>query len=321
MFRASMIALSLTFSATAFAQAPDPKVEGKRLFDEGQSAMERGELDRACRLFGESYGVSQVPGALFNQAECERRATHLLRARELWNKALAVVASDPARVEFVNQKLAELDKVTPRLNLKTPSDVQQLAVTVDERNVDAPNVPVPVDPGRRAVRATGEGYAPFEIVVNVSEGEERTIVLFEGMKAATPGPQVPPVVPPVAPPAEEGSSLTVPGLVVGAIGVGSLIGFGITGGIYLSQCEGLPCQNTRDEMLGLGVTNAVLLGVGVVGVGVGIGLVIAGESSSSDKAASGQVGAPRASGRAPSADVTSVELLVSGSGLGLRGRF
>jgi hypothetical protein len=263
------------------ARAADPRAE--QLFREGRAAMDAQQWDAACAKFEESLSLETSIGPLLNLAECREKQGKLARAFELWTRGLSAMPSDDGRRALAERKIADLERRVPKLIVNAPEGAK---VFVDGVEV-TPGQPVRVDPGARS------------IVVNVGE-KSRTITTQaeEGRVVPVDGrPSESRIIGPVAAPEPESEPDDAPAIVAFAVGGAGLVGFGVTGVLYLGesstvdeQCSDGVCRSQEgvdagDARTTLGVVNAISLGVGVVGVGLGAFFLVTASSDQDGAAA------------------------------------
>ncbi|MFO0549283.1 MAG: hypothetical protein U0271_12900 [Polyangiaceae bacterium] len=94
-------------TSTATAQGPRDPARAEALFDEAHQAMNKGEIERACRLFEESNAADPAPGTLLNLGACYEKLGRKPQACAAFRRAEQVV-TDPNRLSFVQAKLTAL---------------------------------------------------------------------------------------------------------------------------------------------------------------------------------------------------------------------
>lgn len=290
--RRKSVCLAALASALLFAPLVQAQeTPGERLFRDGREALERNELDLACSKFKESYQLEKALGPLLNHANCEENRGRLVGARSLWTEVAARTEAGSEEHRVAEQRLAALDTTVPRLTIElAPGTPAETTVELDGVRIKLDGGPVLVDPGAHVVVAR-HGALEDRKPIQAVRGQTHAVTLrIEAAIASAPEPATPV---PEPTPAESGpSGGWIAGWVVGGVGVASLIGFGATGGVLLSEssewetngCKGSTPTGPCEKPDGLLVANAVLLGVGAVGVGVGIILLATQESSRSNVA-------------------------------------
>ncbi len=267
--------------APSFAAAQGRETRGQELFREGKAAMAKKDYDAACAKFRESYEEEKALGPLLNHANCEEARNQRAAALELWK--LAVIATQPGTDErrFADERVAALQALLPKLSVRWSERAPDGAtVDVGGRPWTADGAPRPVDPGTHDVVATIDGARITE-QVTLAERETREVVLRPPPRPTAPAEE--PTTPPAV--AEEGSTPAwIAGWVIGGVGVASLAGFGVTGGLIMGKSSewkdaGCDTPAPSDDCAsikpgtGMWVANGVLLGAGLAGLGVGAILV------------------------------------------------
>jgi hypothetical protein len=166
----------------ARAAARDPAA-AEELFSQGRAAMDRGDLAVACERFEESQQLDPAAGTLMNWAECLSRQGRPATARLKWREALDALAPGDDRRDAAQQRLAALDAVVPRLEIRLDASTPPGAtVSRDGARVDplTLGLPMPVDPGTHRVEVSASGRMRSEIVVTLAERERRTVTVGAG---------------------------------------------------------------------------------------------------------------------------------------------
>ncbi len=135
--------------------------------------MDEGNYAEACPKFEASYRLDVAVGTLLNLGVCLELDGRLASA---WAKfleaaALAGRSGSTDREQMARQRAAALESRLIRVRINVTTHVPQMRVTLAERELDAVmwSVPIPVDPGTWAVRATAPGYLPWEGSVTATE--------------------------------------------------------------------------------------------------------------------------------------------------------
>ncbi len=167
-------------------------------------------------------------------------------------------------------------------------------MTVDGAAVN-PSEAIPTDPGKHTVRATAEGFAAAEAIVDAREGNTATVKLeLQPVAAAAPAPPPPP----------PSSSRRVAGYIIGGfgvvgLGVGGLMGVAAIGkhSTLAKECPNGRCTTAQAVEDLTSYHNVGLLStVGFIGGGVllatGVVLIVAAPKSAppSDTTASIAIG-------------------------------
>jgi hypothetical protein len=265
--------------------------EGNKLFAEGDFA---GALDRYRR----AEALVSVPTLGVRIARCLERLGRLVEATEKYvqvTRTEITPDSLPQHVEAVSQAKAELAALKPRV----PSIVVQLdppegpaEVTIDDKPLPAALIGAgrSVDPGRHVIVAVRGGKSDKK-VIEIGEGRTETVTLSVGAYVPPPSTR--------AEPSGLAEPLRIAGIVGLALGGASLVAFGVTGGLAMSQgadleqrCGvelrcGTALHDDADGYNQLRLASTVTLWVGVGLAAVGGGLLVAGSVLDSNEASVG----------------------------------
>jgi len=311
----------------AFAQkAPSAKEveEAKKKFFEGMDLESQGKWGEALKRFTDVGKVRMTPQVRFHIALCEEHEGMLLEALRDFEVAESDAKASKPMVETVAKEAPEhaaaIKGKIPKLKIKLPTDVENIAVTVDGQAVDAKGSDeVSLNPGNHKVEATADKMHPYTQDVKLEESESKTVnvkfVPLEGKKDD--GEPPPPDKKDDTPKTTTDSGPPIPALVVGGVGVASLIGAGV---FYLLRngeknkldndglCSGLSCSPDAQETIDKGKTYNTLTNVfaivGVVGVAAGVVLYVTAPTASPKK----ETAKLRILPQAPGANVAGVAL-------------
>lgn len=293
----------ILFGAAALGAAPstaraqgsgatdgDAIKRAREQFGQALSLQTGGDWAGALALLKEVAAVKPTPQVRFNIALCEEHLGRLVAA--LGDYELA--ASD-AQAEKSEQVAQEVDSRLEALKARVPRVVVQRGDGADSATISLDGVslgdsvlkiPLPADPGPHVVEAKALGFRPFKQAFRIAEQETTTILV---KLEAEPVPVEPKLLPPPRPSLPDMRTL---GLVVGGIGIASLIGSGAM--FYLQhttisdldkQCGAArkACPESERSAVDRGqlytTLGDVTLAVGAAGLGIGAILVIAGGHS------------------------------------------
>ena len=259
--------------------APRDPVAAEELFLAGRAAMESGDLATACIRFEESQRLDPAAGTLINWAECLSRKGSLVASMLKWREAFDTLPPSDERRAASEERIAALRLKVPRLEVRlAPSSPPGAVVARDGVPIDAAalGIAIPVDPGVHRISVSAPARATSEVVVNLAEGERRSISVSAGQVVRASGA--------AAPPAPESGETPVGAWIVGGIGAASLL-TGATFGVLAivekgrmeDECKNVSgtkqCSEAGVESAHSGDTYAtvanVLVPIGIVGVGVG----------------------------------------------------
>lgn len=273
------------------AQAAD----AKSLFQEALQLEKGGNYSAALGKFQEVAQLKRTPTVVFHIAFCQEKLGQLMAAVGGYRIAANDAAEDPKLAEVARtaqEALAALEKRIPSVTIKRGKGSELSKVTLDGVTMGSSTFgkPQQVDPGAHSIEATADGKKPFKEVVQLNEGESKTIEIIMKDTKVDPGPE------PTGEPTGTGtatgaatekppvSKSVVPYVVMGAGGV-SLLASGV---FYLmrgsaisdldSKCKGDICPSSAQSIQDRGKTMTLLgnvtLGLGVVGLGVGTVLLL-----------------------------------------------
>jgi hypothetical protein len=303
-------------SSTAFAEDKDSDAE--RLFREAQKLMEERRFGEACPKFEAAYTKDRALGTLINLAFChkEQGATWVawLEFREAEVKATEMNRAD--RRDFAKQRLAELEKLLPKVIIDNPQKVPLTDVLVEDRKVwEAERGAVfAAESGQRKFTFRAKGKKPATALINVVKGDKPQHVavpdMEDGVEASLPGERAAepgekkPEQPAPARDSDPGSLQRTMGWVaLGVGGVAAVVGT-ITGLSTLSSPCGekptpMECTDEkRDSALTNGTISDVSFVVAVLGVGGGLFLLFTAPTAPSTAAPAA------ATSRRPAVEIT-----------------
>jgi PEGA domain len=318
------MALALSASLPAMAQTEADKTTARNLFFEARDAYTAGNFGEAAELFGRSNAIYPAPTAALGMARALRDSGSLVESFEAYTAIVNAGVADDAPDAFksaVESAETERTAVEPRL----PSVIIRIdcacepAVSLDDKAVPSAALGVKryVNPGTRRIEASAEGHTTAAKEVSVQEGTTVEVQLALEPNAETPPPiPAPPPVPAPSPGpldtglpsgpdpeptnvegTDDGSGMRTAAIVVGSVGVASLLVAGITGGLYFSKAstvddkcsanpngEGRICsdQAAIDAASAgntLALVNTITLPIGAVALGTGLILYLLAPSS------------------------------------------
>jgi hypothetical protein len=285
-------------AAALFAGAP-PAVAGdadepraQALFLEGRAALEQGDPRAACEKLAASLALVQRASTHLNLAQCEERQGHLVVALGHWEKGLGMLAPADDRLPVSRERAAALTARIPRLELELAAPAPPgIRVEIDGAAAELAELRAGkrLDPGEHTVALFAPGREVRRATVVLAEGESRTVTLSIPPAAAAP------VEAPIAPEGGRGAVWKA-GLVVGGVGVASMIVAGVTGGVLVTRnaaiqhdCPKRQCtQEGMDLIHGSGplkAANAVAWGVGLAGLAGGVLMVTLGRGAKATRVA------------------------------------
>lgn len=162
---------------TSTARAVDPAAE--LLFQEGRRLLLDDRLEEACARFTQSFAVEASSGTLLNLALCNEKlgktATALSQYRQSARLARSQERADRAAAAL--QKADALELTVARLTLVAAEALGDRKVLLDGGTVRDSDlgVPQPVDPGPHEVLASAPGRRPWQVAIDIKEGERQTL--------------------------------------------------------------------------------------------------------------------------------------------------
>lgn len=335
----------VTRSGNVWAQSDTERAAARAAGQAGAKAFNEGRYAEAVDYFDRAESIMHAPTLLLHLARSHAKLGHFVKAREAYIKVtreqLAPDAPQAFRdaQESARQELPQVSAKVAKLTLTVSGPSSPSRVTIDGEEVPAEivGVPFPVDPGRRTIEVTAEGYQPATQVVELQPGSSgsATLTLSRVPGTGAPGTSVEPMTATdqgtpssSGTPADAGGSQGVSATRIAAyasLGVGA-IGVGV-GTVFLLKRSGLKsdaddefarcvadgngsCSDAAsrsrvkdldNDAAAKGTVAAVSYVVGGVGIAAGITLLLLGDSGDSGAA--------------------SLTPYLTGSGAGVVGRF
>jgi len=279
----------MTRSAPARAQAQDgdeareTRKPGEasgpadNLFEQGRQAMASGDCKLARIRFEASYQADPAVGTLLNLAVCEEKMG-------LWNAAvdhlrvgLERVGDGDKRRPSISSRLEDLRARVPHITLLSKEPVAaSITLFLDGNPIDAANlgIPLPVDPGRHAIRCEGQrgNICRFEFDAHERKSLEWWIEL-DSPSAPAPTAAPPRAEPRVAPRRPGPFAWWAGGLGLASFAVGLVAGAEVlhSKGTMAQHCDATGCDPDGMAAASSGRTwswvSTLATGAGVVGLG------------------------------------------------------
>ena len=325
-WRITTLAVCLTLAwglppSSALAQdgAPADVEKARELFREGVALMAAENYAAALAKFKEVGRSRMSAQVAFNIAECEEKLGKvvaalgnyrlaLAKAEEAGPSAAAVTENAPGRIAALEARVAKLTIIRKEAK---PNPAAKIELDGVELAAAQLGTPIPADPGKRTLRVVTGGRALLTRTVELTNGQALTVTV-EVPAPAEPGP--------VEPGPEPQSGVSIPGVVLTALGGGLLV----AGGVFLGlrqgaisdldeQCgEDRSCpaaaQDTYDQgRLFTGLAEG-FIPAGVAAATVGVVLIVLQANAASDE-------------RAETALVEVTPAVGADAGLGVRVRF
>jgi hypothetical protein len=225
----------------ASAQAEN-QAAARALFEEGRRLLDAGRYEDACPKFEAASKLYAGSGVLMNLGDCYEHTNRTASAWTVFSDAAfaASRAGRPADEAEARRRKTALEPVLPRLVIRVQAEIPGLVVSRDGTALQAAawGVPMPVDPGKHAVRAEAPGREAWVQSVVFEPGKTVTLEVpaLAELQTSTPAAQTSPATLP--------STATVPDgpprywttrRTVGVVVTGSgLIGMAVGGAVGLA---------------------------------------------------------------------------------------
>lgn len=197
--------------------------DAKQWVAEGDKAQDAGDCPTAITKYRQALGVKETAPIFLRLGACQETVGKLGDALVSY-RAAKPLANDKTVAGLVDEKIAAISPKVPGITFVLPADrPAEMHVAVD--GVEVPNLAteVPVNPGKVRVTADATGMAPFVKILDVSPGlHQRVDVILTPATEDTPPKDTAPSVP--------GPKPSIPGIVLGAVGV---VGIGVGIGLVV----------------------------------------------------------------------------------------
>lgn len=248
--RLSLTAATPLLAFLALSAAPTPAraddastvAAATVLFDEGVKLMDSGRAQEACPKLARSQALAPSGGTLQALADCYEKtgkiASAWLALREVASRA-ASAGKREAEASAL-ERASRLEPQLPRLTITVPAtsktsglEVKRDGVVVKEAEF---GVPVPADPGPHEISATAPHMKPFtkKVTARVRETVDFPIPALAPETVDSNGAGET-TEPPREEPSSTGGTQRTVGLVVGGVGVASLVVGGVFGMLAKSK--------------------------------------------------------------------------------------
>jgi hypothetical protein len=248
-FKAVPCAAALAFATQAHAEG-DNRAVAEALFAKGRDAAARGDLATACSAFEESERLDPAPGTMFNLGDCEEKRGHIASAWQWFAEAVTKLPANDDRRALVQSRAASLKARLPMLAIRlepgVPAGTKVLRDSIELGAVSL-GASLPTDPGTHRVIVSAPGRVERRLVVELSEGEQKELVVGPGAEVApqvvTPPPAAtpPPLQTKEKPAPSPGHDTKLLGYAIGGAGVAGIGTALILGGVALGK------KSTVDE--------------------------------------------------------------------------
>lgn len=259
------VAALALFCSVAHAQERDPAA-AQALFDQGRELIRQGKFAEACPKFQESNRLDPGIGTQFNLADCYEQSGRVASA---WAAFLEVASQARATGQGEREKAAtkraeKLQARLPRLVINVPEASKTPGLEIRRNGMLVGSAqwgtPVAVDPGEIELTANAPGKQTLRQTLRAEEGKTASYnlpVLAQGERAAvapaTPPADAPNEARPVAPAASPPSVPVAPPPAEPSVAKGgnapwilTLAGVGVVG-VGLGSAFGLMAKSKYDE--------------------------------------------------------------------------
>jgi hypothetical protein len=297
----AMMITTLFVVSTAHADIKD----AEELFRQGKAEMAKGNYDKACPMFAESYKQDAAMGTLLNLALCHEAVGRIASAWGEWRaveqQARAAVPPREDRIKMAKEHAEKLEPRLSRIKILVPADVRVDGLTV-KIDGEAKGEPlwggIPVDPGTRKLVVTAPGKKTLTrdvkiddegVVVPVTIPKLEDAPVAEGPKGAgggaVTGPDLEKVEEYAANRARRTAGFVVGGIGIATLAVGGAFGIGaiINDGNAKDACPAPCIEGSREAADADAKTDRafvfsnianVTLPLGILGAGIGAYLVL-----------------------------------------------
>ncbi|HUT79166.1 MAG TPA: hypothetical protein VM285_15820 [Polyangia bacterium] len=189
----SVLVFSLLLAAApALAQAPDATKEdaakARQLFDEGVALFAEDRYPAALVKFEASYALKPAAGVLYNIAGCRKATGDYVGAiaafEEYLEKRKDKVTADE-RTD-IGAQISGMQRDIGVIEIRGKERGVQVLVDGNDRGKTPLSAPLPVNPGRHAVMAVGDGRPPARKDLLVDAGGTATVDLDALLPAPVP---------------------------------------------------------------------------------------------------------------------------------------
>lgn len=282
--RHAQLAGAAAFVACAWATTALGESEAERLFKDGVKDLDNADYPSACAKLERSYELSNEKAPLRQWARCEAARGNDVLAADLYDRFLAVVTQEEARVAAERDRAEVLKRLGEITFARRPGAPADVAVFVDGSATPiAFDKPARYPAGSRAVKVVAAGKETAKSIQLDGGGRVTIVVPFDEPRGD--------VAQPTAPAEEASDGLWIGGWVVLGVGAAGVVGAAVTGGLFLkerddalSHCD----EETRtgcsaeafeaaDRAEALLIPNGIFWGVAIVGVGAAIPMLVIGD--------------------------------------------
>jgi hypothetical protein len=295
----ALISTTIFVAGAAHADIKD----AEELFRQGKAEMAKGNYDKACPMFAESYKQDATMGTLLNLALCHEAVGRIASAWGEWRaveqQARAVVPPREDRIKMAKEHAEKLEPRLSRIQILVPADVRVDGLTV-KIDGEAKGEPlwggIPVDPGTRKIVVTAPGKKTLTrevkvddegvvVPVTIPKLEDTPVVEAPKGGGGSVGPDLEKVEEYASNQARRTAGFVVGGIGIATLAVGAAFGLGaiINDGDAKDACPAPCIQGSREAADADARTDRafvfsnianVTLPLGIIGTGIGAYLVL-----------------------------------------------
>jgi hypothetical protein len=299
-FSLAIVATLIVGSTTAFAQDGPAEKAADVAFQEGRTALTKGNLEVACAKLAESDRLAPTGRAVLNLADCFERRGMVSSAYTKFLEAAsrAVQANRPDAERHARERAARLEPRLARMSIVVPKDSELAGLEIKRDGAVLPqslwNVGELADPGTsHTYEASAPGKNTWTQTITTEEGKTSRVELRWQEVPDAVGKQAKAAPAAATAPAPSSNDDAMKPLAYGALGVGVVgLAVGTIGGLQVLSAKSTVeahCNPGRRECDQEGldaaksgstwsVVSPIAFGVGAVGIAAGAFLLVKGST-------------------------------------------
>jgi hypothetical protein len=227
------LALELTFFPLHRAKAEErDAAAAEALFQEARALMASKAYDQACAKFAASQKLAPGGGTLLNLADCYEHAGKTATAWGTYHDAIAAAqrAGLKEREQLARESAKALEPMLPKVTLRLTGSREDIAIARDGIPLDVAmlGTPIPVDPGAHTFEARAPGNKTWSARIEILPAQAISLDVPELAPDSTrddPAAPRAPEAPRAGMSGQRVVALTVVGLGVAGLAVGTIFGF------------------------------------------------------------------------------------------------
>jgi hypothetical protein len=174
---ALLLAASLMLAGEAHAQRDTERA--RRLFIEGQTALEEGRFTDAVRAFRGSLAVSDRPGTMFNLGLAYRGLDQCREAQDSFEQVVGL-SQDDALVQQARTLRDDAARCVGHVSLTVAGRATEVLVDGEAVRLLDGQHDLALNPGHHTFEARREGHTPARASVDLARGARDAITLDAG---------------------------------------------------------------------------------------------------------------------------------------------